>query len=51
MPEYLSTISPKDSPAELIGFAGRLDPGLPQRQFTDAVQQRDQADDEASAWA
>lgn len=35
------------SPAELIGFARRLDPGLTARDFADAGRQLDQIDDEA----
>ncbi len=35
------------SPAELIGFARRLDPGLTARDFADAGRQLDQIDDDA----
>lgn len=35
------------SPAELIGFARRLDPGLTARDFADAGRQLDHIDDEA----
>jgi len=37
------------SPAELIGFARRLDPGLTARDFAEAGRQLDQIDDEAFA--
>ena len=37
------------SPAELIGFARRLDPGLTARDFADAGRQLDRTDDEAFA--
>jgi len=37
----------RHSPAELIGFARRLDPGLTARDFADAGQQLDHIDDEA----
>ena len=37
------------SPAELIGFARRLDPGLTARDFADAGRQLDQIDDTAFA--
>lgn len=37
------------SPAELIGFARRLDPGLTARDFADAGRQLDDIDDEAFA--
>lgn len=37
------------SPAELIGFARRLDPGLTARDFADAGRQLDEIDDEAFA--
>jgi hypothetical protein len=37
----------RHSPAELIGFARRLDPGLTARDFADAGWQLDHIDDEA----
>ena len=37
----------RHSPAELIGFARRLDPGLTARDFADAGRQLDHIDDEA----
>lgn len=37
------------SPADLIGFARRLDPGLTGRDFAEAGRQLDQMDDEAFA--
>src|SRR5712691_8322480 len=47
--DYADTAAMLDSytPAELIGFARRLDPGLGARDFADAGCQLDQIDDQA----
>lgn len=49
--DYADTASilQRFSPAELIGFASRLDPGLEPRDFADAGERLDQIDDEAFA--